>query len=474
MLLIGAGLLLFAGMSSVHAATYIINASIVTQTTGFIPAGTLTGGDTLEIPSGWTNHLYFLDVVGSSGNPIIITNPADAKISITETMTAAPSGSISFARCRYIVLDGSNYASETYGINLSNGIYGIRLYESEDIKIKYVEIRDTNTGAGIQWQKGTWTASQDVENIIVHNCYIHDAKTEGIYLGTSNFIPANHPSFKDCKIYSNIVENCGWDCIQLCAADQGTNEIYKNYCKNCGMLGTVQHFFGIFLDDYVTADVYQNMVINAYADGIIAILKVLQVDIHDNVIIDAGRHGLNNLSSTSGQTIINNTIVNSASDHYGINTKISDLGEIRYNLVVGTSTAGQISTGYSVVQDNLTSNSVANMYFVNADAENFRLTLNSSARDYSSNPGYSGTDYDNNPRPFGTRADAGAHEYPPSALSPADLNQDGRTDIQDIQLCVNVILETETDPDIVARADVNRDGSVNVLDIREIVNVILG
>ena len=55
-----------------------------------------------------------------------------------------------------------------------------------------------------------------------------------------------------------------------------------------------------------------------------------------------------------------------------------------------------------------------------------------------------------------------------------DLNQDGRTDIQDIQLCVNVILETQTDPDIVARADVNKDGSANTLDIQEIVNVILG
>ncbi|MCK5240815.1 hypothetical protein KAR34_00045 [bacterium] len=57
--------------------------------------------------------------------------------------------------------------------------------------------------------------------------------------------------------------------------------------------------------------------------------------------------------------------------------------------------------------------------------------------------------------------------------STADLNQDGRTDIQDIQLCVNVVLETETDPDIVARADVNKDGSVNTLDIQEVVNAVL-
>jgi hypothetical protein len=45
--------------------------------------------------------------------------------------------------------------------------------------------------------------------------------------------------------------------------------------------------------------------------------------------------------------------------------------------------------------------------------------------------------------------------------------------VLDVQLCVNVILETETDPGIVALADVNDDGSVNVLDLQLIVNIIL-
>jgi hypothetical protein len=43
----------------------------------------------------------------------------------------------------------------------------------------------------------------------------------------------------------------------------------------------------------------------------------------------------------------------------------------------------------------------------------------------------------------------------------------------DTQLCVNVILGSETDPGVVARADVTQDGSVNVLDIQAIVNIIL-
>ena len=55
----------------------------------------------------------------------------------------------------------------------------------------------------------------------------------------------------------------------------------------------------------------------------------------------------------------------------------------------------------------------------------------------------------------------------------ADINQDGRVDVVDVQLAVNVFLGTETDPGIVARADVNRDGSVDVLDVQWVVNIIL-
>jgi len=54
-----------------------------------------------------------------------------------------------------------------------------------------------------------------------------------------------------------------------------------------------------------------------------------------------------------------------------------------------------------------------------------------------------------------------------------DLNLDGRVNVLDVQLCVNVFLGIQTDPDIVARADVNGDSAVNVLDVQRIVNTFL-
>ncbi|MCZ6528915.1 MAG: dockerin type I domain-containing protein [Chloroflexi bacterium] len=63
---------------------------------------------------------------------------------------------------------------------------------------------------------------------------------------------------------------------------------------------------------------------------------------------------------------------------------------------------------------------------------------------------------------------------PSPTPQPADLNLDGRIDVLDVQLCVNVFLGTETDPGFVARADVNSDGSVDVLDVQMVVNAFLG
>jgi len=57
-----------------------------------------------------------------------------------------------------------------------------------------------------------------------------------------------------------------------------------------------------------------------------------------------------------------------------------------------------------------------------------------------------------------------------AALS-GDVNNDGRVDIQDIQACVNHILESQ---DWREAADVNGNGIVDVADIQEIINSAMG
>ena len=68
---------------------------------------------------------------------------------------------------------------------------------------------------------------------------------------------------------------------------------------------------------------------------------------------------------------------------------------------------------------------------------------------------------------------AHSQQSPPPTLTHSDLNQDGRVDVIDVQVCANVFLGNQSDPVIIARADVNLDGRVDVRDVRLVVNALL-
>jgi Concanavalin A-like lectin/glucanases superfamily/Dockerin type I domain len=77
------------------------------------------------------------------------------------------------------------------------------------------------------------------------------------------------------------------------------------------------------------------------------------------------------------------------------------------------------------------------------------------------------------PAPSATRAPTLIPSVTPGGLV-GDLTQDGIVDVVDLQLCINVVLGTETDPGIVQRADLSSDGSANIVDVQQLVNIILG
>ncbi|MBO4870583.1 MAG: leucine-rich repeat protein [Muribaculaceae bacterium] len=54
-----------------------------------------------------------------------------------------------------------------------------------------------------------------------------------------------------------------------------------------------------------------------------------------------------------------------------------------------------------------------------------------------------------------------------------DLNGDGVVDVADVNICINIILELNNDPEVKALADLNGDGVVDVADVNAIINIIL-
>ena len=106
--------------------------------------------------------------------------------------------------------------------------------------------------------------------------------------------------------------------------------------------------------------------------------------------------------------------------------------------------------------------------------DNFHLSSNSPAINAGTNVPEVIVDYYNTSRHQGYAPDIGAFEYGNGDTMRGDVNGDNEVNIQDVMLCVNVMLGIEQDEVIIERADINEDGSVNILDVMRLVNIILG
>ena len=390
---------------------------------------TLAAGDTVIISPSRRTAIQLYNIVGTSGSWITFTNPSDAKITLSDD------GSINVIMringCRYIRLLGNNYGSETYGIRLTGARSGLGIVNTRDIEVAYIET-DNVTGVGIGYGQcwEPWTCTEEMENVIIHHNYIHNTGTEGMYLGKSSRAVA--PKFRDIQVYNNRIENCGWDGIQLGQTLGKNNNVYGNTIKNTGHGGTNVHcwslgykttkpcrgqWFGIVINpEHSGVNIYRNYVSNTFYTGI-AIHSDADgpVNINDNVIWDSGHRGISVNSSVGSSTVINNTVVSSVS--HGISSSSGDRnGEIRYNLLVANGFAG-INSDYSTVNDNRIKSSISGEYFKDPNAGNFRLTINSPAKDAGQGSRYSTIDHDGNARPV-SAPDIGAYEYSEPQFTP--------------------------------------------------------
>ena len=115
-----------------------------------------------------------------------------------------------------------------------------------------------------------------------------------------------------------------------------------------------------------------------------------------------------------------------------------------------------------------------NPQFLDATNHDYHLQSTSQAINSGLNTDAPALDYDGVTRlNYGSNPDIGAYEYKSTVL-PGDLNADGQVNASDLQLEVNVILGTQTDPAIVSRSDINGDGQRNASDLQKLVNIILG
>lgn len=291
----------------------------------------------------------------------------------------------------------------------------------------------------------------------IHDNYIHNTGAEGIYLGYNTYngvdktcgTPPNTYTLHvfphqliGVRVYNNITENTGYDGIQIACAVEDV-EVYNNQIINYGVRHTGSQNNGLAINSGTTGRFYNNLIKNNLPSSVdvgsgIANFGRGDMYFYNNLIIRPGDDGIYSNDQRTGNTndpvyddspihFANNTIIlpgydsNGVGDGIDFNNTLLNGSTFRNNIVIlptsGTHVA--VHDGSNKLDEtsyvNISGTSMTPLAFVNAGADNYRLTSGSSAKDVGTSVSSLGvnTDYDGNSRPYNGTYDVGAFEYRP-------------------------------------------------------------
>ena len=408
-------------------------------------------GDVVCLLAGNKDFLRLIDIQGTESQPITIINKGGPVIINTDHFYG-----VKFDNCKHVIFSGTGDNGTVYGIQIKRvgGGAGMSVDNmSTNIEIENVEISYTLIG-GIYAKTEPYQGDCDdlitrdkftMYDLKIHDCYLHDIADEGFYIGSSKYTGQTIYECDDIvvlphiiegvEIYNNIVENTGWDGIQVSSAPVDC-KIYNNIIRYDSYEEEPYQMSGILIGGGAKCDCYNNQIYDGKGDGI-DIFGLGDMKIFNNLIVRAGRtfkpddenlfkHGIyiGELVTDPGATfkLYNNTIIspkssgikyanNDATMGYIKNNLITDPGQLQYNpnsAYLNISSDPQkveISNNYNA-PDNSTPK------FVNYNSNDFDLKPDSPAVNYGTSLTNEGIifDIEDRFRPFHTYFDAGAYE----------------------------------------------------------------
>lgn len=318
-------------------------------------------GDTIFLEAGERPHLRFVNINGTADNYITIINSGGAVIISTETHYFG----VVITQSSFFRFTGSGYSGEKYGIKIMKTpakANGLSLDgRSTDYEIDHIEIANTGFAGIFAFTAPNCDGSNNRENFVQRNTiirdnYIHETFGEGIYIGHSF-----HSGFTlkcdgidkkvlpheihGLRIYNNIIENTGWDGMQVSSASVDC-EIYSNSIANYGLSNVNEQNYGLLIGGGTTGKCYNNHILNGSGNGI-NVLGLGNNILYNNVIVNAGNNVVNNpnnkiavffddRSNIPGSSFhfINNTIINPNGEGVRFISKLTRNNIIANNLVV--------------------------------------------------------------------------------------------------------------------------------------------
>lgn len=253
----------------------------------------LKPGDTLNIPAGTYSVIDLGAFKGTASTPIIIRNKGGKVVCKIFRFSRAP---------EYFKLLGNGDAGVRYGFKIDGGsTTGSCLTAfGTGFEIAYVEALNSKSGFFIKKnpvaeEPLTQFPNYTMSNVYIHHNYIHRISGEGMYIGHTaadggqGGNPLLPVRMRNVEIAYNIVDQTGWDGIQLANATTG-NKIHHNTVTNFGTTNRYAQQAGILLGGNAQADIYDNTIKNGTGNGIQNFGFGLN-KIYNNLIENVGRNG---------------------------------------------------------------------------------------------------------------------------------------------------------------------------------------
>jgi len=285
-------------------------------------------GDRLLIPSTRTGYITFQNLDGASGNRIIITNTG-GQVSIIANNWIG----IQIKDSTYIHLDGAGYGGVTYGFDLSEASNsGLYLWNVDYVEADHIICRDSGHGVRL---KGSYGFPRDtMYDIYLHHLHVYDIGSSGMYLGDNDDPVSGSAHVDGLEVAYCTVERCGASCIKVKSLlDNGL--IHHNILDQAG-LDEEQSGSGLVVQlkpGGKGGDIYCNLITNCREYGIHN-WSAGETDMYNNIIVDAGLHGLYLQQNQSNCLVYNNTIVDAGDD--GLYAASTVSGQCYDNIIVGS------------------------------------------------------------------------------------------------------------------------------------------
>ena len=451
-----AGLLNIAVGATAMAADHFVSSGISTVD---CRANDVEPGDTITLEGGNRGTITFNNCIGTASNRIVIRN--DTAAGSRTTIQGTGKFGFDCAGCEWVTIDGTGKwlgapagecgypnGRNQCGIKIqcsddgSDAIIWLRLSgSSKNVTIQGVEVDggfpncDPKTpGIGISVNDHKYKLADHPgewrEGIVIQRNYVHHTASECVYVGPNQTGDGvGDLQLRNNEIGFNLIENCGWDGIELKSTVQGRSAIHHNIVRVTGLgpgdntVGNNGHGISLFESGYT--DVHHNWVQDTRAKGSggacftqyiqsLTTTGTVPSYFFNNVAVNCHRNGISTgrqdtVDALPIPTIINNTVIEVGGVGVSANSNVTGDGAIRDNIVCNSDKGDVSSFGKIKVSNNRTGICSANR-FADFAKRDFRLTPASPAVDRGTPSGAPSDDYNGVSRPQGRIPDQGAFE----------------------------------------------------------------